>query len=299
MRIGSFEGMKSLNRSIVLNKIRVNAPISRAHIARDTKLTPPTVSKIVNELLEDQLIVESEIGQSMGGRKPTMLTINEQQFHVIGLDIGSRNIRFLLCNLTGKIIEQSEQFIPSPLTNETLIAFLIDGIHTLTTTHEGKEIVGIGVGMHGAVDIKNGVALYAPLMDLHDIPLKVALEKQFGIPVIVDNDVRALAFGEYWFGQYAEVNSIVTINLGYGVGAGIVVDGKPFHGKNDIAGEIGHMIVDLSGEPCSCGNTGCWQTLVAGPAIAARAKSRLNTDERLSAKKVYELACEGDPNALE
>src|SRR5699024_3610318 len=145
--------------------------------------------------------------------------------------------------------------------------FLIEEIKALQSVHQQKEILGIGIGMHGAVDASNGVALYAPLMNLRDLPLKECLEQALGIPVVVDNDVRALAFGEFWFGKYVDTSSMVTINLGFGVGAGVVVDGKLVHGKNEIAGEIGHMIVDLSGRPCSCGNTGCWQTLVSGPAI--------------------------------
>src|SRR5699024_6928849 len=126
MKIGSFQGMKSLNRSIVLNKIRTEEPISRAHIARDTKLTPPTVSKLVNELLEDQLIIESKVGESLGGRKPTMLKINRKEFFVIGLDIGSRYIRMVLCNLIGDQLTQVEQAIPTPLSNDILIQFLLD-----------------------------------------------------------------------------------------------------------------------------------------------------------------------------
>lgn len=306
MKIGSFQGMKSLNRSIVLNKIRTEEPISRAHIARDTKLTPPTVSKLVNELLVDQLIIESEIGESLGGRKPTMLKINRQQFFVIGLDIGSRYIRMVLCNLIGEQLTQVEREIPTPLSNEILIQFLLNEIEQLMAAHHEKEIVGIGIGMHGAVDPHQGIALYAPSMNLRQIPLQEELENHLDIPVIVDNDVRALAFGEYWFGKYEHTNSMVTVNLGYGVGAGMVVDGKLFHGANDLAGEIGHMTVDLSGRPCSCGNVGCWQTLISGPAITETAKqlmatnahSHLNNVE-LQAKALYHAACDGDSFAIQ
>lgn len=306
MKIGSFQGMKSLNRSIVLNKIRTEEPISRAHIARDTKLTPPTVSKLVNELLADRLIIESEIGESLGGRKPTMLKIDRQQFFVIGLDIGSRYIRMVVCNLIGEQLTQVERAVPTPLSNEILIQFLLQEIEQLMATHQGKEIVGIGIGMHGAVDPHHGISLYAPSMNLHHVPLQEELEKHLSIPVTVDNDVRALAFGEYWFGKYEHTNSMVTINLGYGVGAGMVVDGKLFHGANDLAGEIGHMTVDLSGKPCSCGNIGCWQTLISGPAITETAKQLMKTNahppiknEQLQAKALYDAACNGDSFAIE
>src|SRR5690625_4404399 len=101
MRQGTFQWMKSVNKSIILNKIRTNAPISRAEIAKETKLTPPTVSSNVKELIEQGLVKESELGESQGGRKPTMLLINQQAFYVIGVDAGPEKIECILSDLSG------------------------------------------------------------------------------------------------------------------------------------------------------------------------------------------------------
>ncbi|MBS4208265.1 ROK family transcriptional regulator [Bacillus sp. FJAT-50079] len=303
MEIGSFQGMKSLNRSIVLNKIRISGPISRAEIARDTKLTPPTVSKLVNELLESELIMEGEIGESLGGRKPTLLSVNIDRFHVIGVDVGPKSIRAALCNLSGTIIACSQKRIPFPITNEELLTLLKETIATLATE---QEVVGIGIGMHGAVDHEQGIALFAPILHLKNIPIASMLESDFSMPVIVDNDVRALAFGEYWLKNQEQKGTFVTVNLGHGVGAGIVHDGRLFHGEHDLAGEIGHMTIDLSGEQCSCGNIGCWQTLVSGPAIAKEAMRQLAhrkdstlANQAIEGKTVYEAALAGDPLAID
>lgn len=309
MKKGSFQMMKSLNRTIILNKIRTDGPISRAQIAKETKLTPPTVSSLVGELIDKELVIESEQGESIGGRKPTLLVINSERFYIIGLDVGAKKIRAILIDLSGKAIEKTQSPIPLYISNDDLLTLIKATIANLTSTHETKEVIGIGVGMHGAVDIETGTSLFAPGLNLRDIPIKKTLETEFDVPVKIDNDVRAMAFGEYWFMEEKKDENIVTVNIGNGVGAGIVLNGKIFHGKYDLAGEIGHMTIDLNGNLCSCGNIGCWQTLISGPAIADAAKQRLeyfpnssllNGDvQKIEGKTVYEAALSGDALSTE
>ncbi|MBW8349461.1 ROK family transcriptional regulator [Bacillus sp. IITD106] len=312
MKKGSFQWMKSLNRTIILNKIRRDGPISRAQIAKETKLTPPTVSSLVSELIEKELVVESEQGESIGGRKPTLLVINSNRFYIIGLDVGAKKIRAILIDLAGKTIDKTQTLISAPISKDDLLVLIKRTISDLTNAHDTKEIIGIGVGMHGAVDVEKGTSLFAPGLNLRDIPIKKSLEMEYEVPVIVDNDVRAMAFGEYWFTDEKKDENIVTVNIGNGVGAGIVLNGKIFHGKSDLAGEIGHMTIDLHGRTCSCGNIGCWQTLISGPAIAEAAVRRIElssksmlTDmvdgvlRRVEGKTVYEAASRGDALSIE
>ncbi|MCJ8007569.1 ROK family transcriptional regulator [Lederbergia wuyishanensis] len=307
MKKGSFQWMKSLNRTIILNKIRTDGPISRAQIAKETKLTPPTVSSLVSELIEKELVIESEQGESIGGRKPTLLVINSDRFYIIGLDVGAKKIRAILIDLSGKTIDKTQTLIPKPISNEDLLTLIKRTINHLTSNHDTIEVIGIGVGMHGAVDVETGSSLFAPGLNLRDIPIKKELEAEYDVPVKVDNDVRAMAFGEYWFMEEKKDESIVTVNIGIGVGAGIVLNGKIFHGKYDLAGEIGHMTVDLKGNLCSCGNIGCWQTLISGPAIGEAARNQLERYpeslllnmvegdvQKIEGKTVYEAAVAGD-----
>lgn len=312
MNIGSFQWMKSINKSIVLNKIRMDGPISRAEIARDSQLTPPTVSSLVNELLKEELVIESERGESLGGRKPTLLIINQSRFYIIGLDVGPNQIRAALVNLSGGIEEKIAIPLSFPITNESLLQKMDDVIALLLREQGDKEIIGIGVGMHGAVDVETGTGLFAPNLHLRDIPIKRHLEQKYRLRIKVDNDVRAMALGEYWFAAENQLENLVTINIGHGVGAGIVLNGNIFHGEHDLAGEIGHMSIDLSERTCSCGNTGCWQTFISGPAIAAAAIEKL-TDcpsslllelvaddiEKVESKTVYEAAVQGDALSIE
>lgn len=303
MRQGTFEWMKSVNKSLILNKIRTSAPISRAQIAKETKLTPPTVSSNVKSLIEEGMVLESELGKSQGGRKPTMLLINNKGFYVIGVDVGPRKIKCVIADLGGNISTRVSSDLTLPITETKFIALLKESIHSLisSTRINTERIIGIGIAMHGVVEVETGVALFAPNLGLINIPIKAELEAEFELDVKVENDARTMALGESWFGNHGEVGNMLVVNLGRGVGAGIVINGKLFHGDQDIAGEVGHMTIDLHGEVCECGNRGCFQTFATGTAIANRAKKMLvgqdivNEDYlSLSGEKVYKLALAGN-----
>lgn len=291
MRQGTFKWMKSVNKSIILNKIRKDGPISRAQIARETNLTPPTVSSNVKELIEQKIVQESDIGQSQGGRKPTMLIINNQAFTIIGVDAGPESIECIVADLAGKVLKRSETKLQLPINNQQFIAALKTCIEGVLETDD--QVIGIGVAMHGVVEVDTGTSLYAPNLGLANIPIKEELEKAFGLEVKVENDARSMALGEYWFGNHGELGSMLAVNMGSGVGAGLIIDGKLYHGASDIAGEIGHMTIDLHGEICECGNRGCLQTFVTGPAIARKVAEKA-PENPLTAEKVFEGAKGGN-----
>jgi|SRR5690625_945399 len=127
MRQGTSQWMKSVNKSTILNKIRTNAPISRAEIAKETKLTPPTMSSNVKELIEQGLVKKSELGVLQGGRKPTMSLINQKAFYVIGVDAGPEKIECILSDLSGTITERNSIRLTTPITNEQFLSTLKDG----------------------------------------------------------------------------------------------------------------------------------------------------------------------------
>jgi N-acetylglucosamine repressor len=312
--VGSFQGMKSQNKSTILNVIRLQGPISRAEIAKLTRLTPPTVTNIVSELLESRLVMESEHGESTGGRKPIMLRINSAAYHVIGVYAGSLKVKAVAAQLDGKIVHQTELAIPSSPTKEQFLQVLLQAVR-LGLEGSGRtreEILGIGVGMHGLVDPTRGISIFAPNLNLYDIDIKGVLESEFGLSVEVDNDVRALALGESWFGQGQGIAKFVCVNVGTGVGTGILIDHKLYHGATFTAGELGHTTIDVNGPRCSCGNYGCLEALTGGPAIARRALQGIRigkrslleewTDgdlEEITSEMVHRAAAQGDSLAVE
>jgi len=312
---GSFQWMKSINKSMILNKIRMCGSISRAQIAKDTKLTPPTVSSIVKELIEEGIVIESQQGESNGGRKPTMLVLNEKGFYVLGLDVGPVKIRTVLCNINGEVLSNHIRDLPSYITNEILLDLIKDEIQFMLECFPDshRQLIGIGIGMHGVVDVKNGNCLFAPNLQLRNIPIQAELEKYFQVTVKVENDARVMALGETWFiSDHKKNGTIVTINIGQGIGAGIVVEGRLIHGEHNLAGEIGHMSIDLSGMKCTCGNIGCLQTFASGAAIQDKALKELSMGKdsllleivkgdltKIEAKTVYEAACKSDQLSIE
>ncbi|MFC4766183.1 ROK family transcriptional regulator [Effusibacillus consociatus] len=314
IQVGSFQWMKSLNKSTILNVIRLHGPISRAEIAKLTKLTPPTVTNIVGELLESKLVVESDLGESTGGRKPIMLRINSSAFYVVGVYAGAKKVRAVTATLEGKIIRQAEAKVPFSPTVEEFLQILKENVHTVikeTGTYKGC-FLGIGIGMHGLVDPEKGVSIYAPNLYLRNIPVKDALEKEFNLPVEIENDVRALALAESWFGQGQGIGNFISVNIGTGIGAGIIMDHQLYHGTSFTAGEIGHTTIDVNGPKCSCGNFGCLEALAAGPAIARRAQQAIRLGKRsileqevngnieeITSEMIYLAAERGDPLAIE
>ncbi|WP_373471279.1 ROK family transcriptional regulator [Carnobacterium alterfunditum] len=293
---GTFQLMKSANKSTILNKVRQYGPISRAEIAKETGITPPTVSSIIKELMVEKLVVESVLGESQGGRKPTMLLLNKNDHYVIGVDAGSDSIKVCVSDLVGTILVRSELPIYSHTTIENFLAVMIQAIELgiKDMGANGNKVIGIGIAMHGVVEVATGTSLYSANSGLRNVQIKEVLEKKFDRQVIVENNSRAMALGEYWFGDYGALESFAVINIGRGVGSGIIEDGKLRYGAQDIAGEIGHMTISLDGEKCSCGNQGCFETFVTGNAIVRRAKKKIpDAPDDLSGEKVYEYALKG------
>jgi N-acetylglucosamine repressor len=301
MQRGTFQLMKSVNKSIILNKIRTSESISRAQIAKETSLTPPTVSSIVKELIDQGIVRESSLGHSSGGRKPTLLHINTDAFYVIGVDAGPEKIECIITDLAGDVLHRTQGVLPNSLTNERFLTVLIHNIYKILQSSDvnQEKIIGIGIAMHGVVDVETGTSLIAPILNLRNIPIKERLEEEFNLTVKVENDARAMALGESWFGGHGDVDSMVAVNIGRGVGAGIVLSGKLFHGAEGIAGEFGHMTIDINGKTCECGNRGCLQTLVSGDAIAERGAALLKgKSERLTGKDIFERAEGNDQSCI-
>ncbi|WP_078553063.1 ROK family transcriptional regulator [Bacillus alkalicellulosilyticus] len=312
--IGSFKWMKSINRSLILNMIRKEGPISRAEIAKRSKLSPPTVTNLVNELLETRMIKEGKIGVSSGGRKPILLSINPSSHYVIGVDVGIHKVTVVITDLEATIIDERVFPLAEKMSNEQFLQLLIKGIAEIISSSDLPidMFIGIGVAMHGIVDYLDGVAVYAPNFQLRNIPIKDVLEAEFKVSVKVENDGRALALAENWFGSAVGVGNIVCVNVGIGVGSGIIMNGRLVHGSHGIAGEIGHTVIEKNGPKCSCGNNGCLQALSAGTAIKERALAEITNGSattivklaegdlpKIDGKTVYLAAKGGDKVAIE
>lgn len=274
MKRGSFELMKKMNQQVILKLIYNKKTISRAEIAEITGLSPATVTNITKEILGLGLIKETTRGESRGGRKPVLLKINPSAAYFIGLEWGIAELRGVLLDLNKKVVAYSEKRINSYQLDNFIE--LSDSIIGEFYEHSIKKekICGLGVGVHGIVDPMRGYSLFAPHFKWRDIPLKNKLEEEFDLPVLIDNDVRAMALAEKWNGR----NNFLFINTGSGIGAAIVIDGKLYYGRDYSAGEFGHMTLDKKGPLCSCGKRGCVEAFVSTDRLVYNYNQELNGD---------------------
>ncbi|TCI48264.1 MULTISPECIES: ROK family transcriptional regulator [unclassified Exiguobacterium] len=276
--------MRTYNRSLILRLIRLHQPVSRVELAKATNLTKPTISNIVNELKEEGLVNERELGVSSGGRRPIMLELAASDRFVIGIDATQRKLHGVVTNIHGELLDEAwhdERFD----TNEEFI----DAIVTLYIQLAGKtsgDVIGLGVSVHGMVEAGAGMVLFAPRFHLHDIPLKRELEARLKQHVFVENDVRTLALGELYFGEAIGIDEFFYVYAGYGIGGAYVHGGELIDGEHHIAGEIGHMRIMLDGPICSCGNRGCLEAVAGERAI-------LN-----EARELYDLTLDGMRDAV-
>lgn len=259
MKKGSLKLMKKINQKTILRLIHDRGAISRAKIAEIADLSPSTVSNSVNELLELGLINEREKGKSRGGRRPILLELNSSGFFVVGFEWGITTIRSVLMNLDKKVISKKTVNVinkkPQFFIDKTvdIIKAFAEELNAL------NKIFGVGIGIHGLVDTDKGISLYAPHFNWHDIEIKKQIEQKVDYPVIIDNDVRMMAYAEKWEGK----DDFIFIYTGYGIGSAIVLDGNLLHGKNWSAGEFGHMTIKEDGPDCICGDKGCLNALIS------------------------------------
>jgi len=181
-----------------------------------------------------------------------------------------------------------------------------------TTGAKPQDFLGVGVGAPGPLDREKGIVVVAPNLGWRDFPLRDEVSKRIRLPVTLDNDANCATVGEWWCGAARGGRNVVGITIGTGIGGGLILDGKLYHGSSDVAGEIGHTTIDSTGRYCRCGNYGCLEAYASGPAIALRAREALERDEksllhkmvdgdlaRITAATVYEAAHQGDHLANE
>ncbi len=262
---------KQHNRDLVLKTFFDNQSISRAEIARSTKLTRATVSDMVANLIDEGLVNEVGVGSSIGGRSPILLSLIPDSRYLIGLNLAQDKFIAAVVNLRGEIKETCEAPINGDNGEQALqtVYRILDQL----VEKDWKPIVGIGVGTPGLVNSNEGVVVTAVNLDWHDLPLAHLLESRYDLPVSVLNDSQAMAIGEFVYsGAYRSDSNLIVVNVGHGVGAGILINGHIFQGDGGAAGEIGHITALENGPLCRCGKHGCLETVASTRALVQRAQ---------------------------
>jgi len=293
--------MRIINRSAILELVRCNSPIARSQIGRQLGLSLPTVSRIIDQLIDEEMVRPTGESEWSSGRRRQLLEFNKDGHTVIGIDLGGTKMFGALANIGGEVLHEitidghQTEGQASFETLVELIQILLD-----TPGQERKRVRGIAVGAPGITETGKGIVEWAPSLNWRQFPLKAKLEERFDMPIVVDNDVNLAVLGEHWFGAGQETSHMVLIAIGTGVGCGIIIDGALYRGKSSASGEIGYLIPtrELLGQRYE--GFGALESIVSGTGIARRARqrlaesSRLDEDAEITAKMVFEAAREGE-----
>lgn len=252
--------LRQKNRIQIIDYIRKNAPVTRIDIFNGTKISRPTITRIVKQLVEEKIVEESGIVETHAGRKPIYLKLRKSALCCLGMNIYRNSISASIIDLDKNILMSKKDSISNIQSEEEFLECVLRMIYKLID--ESKiminHVIGIGIGSSGVVDYDRGVLYnFNPYLNIRNIHLKDFLEEELSIPVFVDNNPNTRALGEYWYGYGKGYKNIAYIVCGEGIGSGIIADGNILRGKNNFTGEFGHMTVAVNGRQCNCGRKGC------------------------------------------
>ncbi len=306
--------VKSHNSQAILLSVLHDGPISRVELAEKLSLSNTTITNLISELLDLGIVIEEHVEvpehQRRVGRPRRMLRLAPSARYAVGVHIGVGVYRVAVTNLIAEIIynEMAAFDLTSPpdIVIKDIVR-LIDVVIRKSKV-DRERVIGVGVGASGLVNYEEGIIVLAPRLGWESVPIQQLMEAQLELPVCVDNNVRTMALAEAIFGDGRGVGVLAFVYGRVGVGAGIVVNGQVFRGSGAGAGEIGHTtVIPRGGETCTCGNTGCLETLLSEPvwirnaeALAASHPDSLlasymrQEDERSPIELILAAATDGD-----
>jgi len=270
-RIATQSTSREINRRIALNVIREHQPISRADLARRMNVTRGVVTTLVNELIEQDLICEGAIGESLRGRKPTFLHVRTKDRLVVAIDVRFSSTYLMLSDFSGRQI--ALEIFETVFDRSKFIKDIAYRVKRMIKTHNAKDSCeGLGLVVPGMVDYKTGRILNAPALGWRNVDLRDELAAATGLTVHIENAARAFAMAEMWLGNNNASNaqSFVQVSVSDGVAVSVVVEGELLRGHSHIAGEFGHVCLSLDGPPCMCGSNGCWEAYISNLATLSR-----------------------------
>jgi len=238
-----------------------------AELAKELDLSVPTTTKLIGELIDDGFVQDFGKQETDGGRRPNLYGLNPDSGYFVGVDVKRFRINIALLNFKGEVVKYKNS-IPYQMENTVeALNNLCDIIRNfITESSEGTDkMLCVGVNVSGRVNPESGYSY--SYFYFEEKPLSLLIEERIGVSCFIDNDSRAMAYGEYMCGVAKGERSMIFVNVGWGIGVGIVLDGRIFYGKSGFSGEFGHINTFDNEIICRCGKKGCLETEVSGLAI--------------------------------
>jgi predicted NBD/HSP70 family sugar kinase len=274
--------LKRINRTALVRLVKAEPGLSRVELAQRTGLTKAAVGLLVQELIDEGWLCQSEPSAGHGvGRRPVPLALDGRGVGLLGAEVGVDYLNAVACDLHGDRVWSRR--IPSRAhdlaSTVRRLADLIGKAHAALRA-EGRRALGLGVGVPGVVDVRDGVLRFAPNLGWHDVELVPRLRAALRaegcgqLPLQLLNEANAAALSEYVFGEAPPTGPLVYLSMGIGLGAGVVLGDRLYLGHDGLAGELGHTILDRQGPPCACGRRGCAETFVSQRAVSRSVTGR-------------------------
>lgn len=271
LKTGDQQLLRQINRMVLVRKLLRVPGLSRADLAEAVGLTKSTVSLSVRELVEEGWLCESDLMVTGSlGRRPTPLHIDRSRLALLGAELGIDEIRIVATDLLGDVLEH--QVVAYQDVSNAQASLKLAAKHLVQVARKcvtgGRQVLGVGVGLHGGVDENAGVLHFAPNLGWKNIRAAALLTAQFetsplrGLPLHVQNEADVAALAEFEFSPRPGADPLVYLSIGYGVGAGVVVRDSLLTGHRGFAGEVGHFVLQADGPLCSCGRKGCAEALI-------------------------------------
>lgn len=298
-------------QSRILTYVRDEGPLSRMDLAGRLNVSRTTVAAEVARLVELGLAEDGGPAASRGGRRSTLVDL-DTGLRFVGIELGATSMRIAMTDGRLSVLAREAAAVDIRRGPESVLGEAIEVTRRLLAEHGVERLAGIGIGVPGPVDFQAGLPVSPPIMPGWDgYPVREALSREFGAPVLLDNDVNVMALGEQHNGVARNASDFLFVKIGTGVGCGIVVQRHLYRGADGCAGDIGHIGLDPGGPVCACGNHGCLEAFFGGAALArdATAAARSGRSEvlaelleehgSLTAEHVGQAIARGDATALQ
>ena len=302
------QNLRAGNLWVLLSAVRQHGPLTRNDLAQITGLAPSSVTRLIRELEQLGLVMQTGKGESSGGRQPSLVVADPAAGLVVSLDLSGRNLRggvFDAANNLIKFVDHPFHGL-GPQAVEMQIRNMVKDLLAEPAAHD-LPLLGIGVSLPGAVDMQTGDVRDSYNLRLHNYPLRRILSAEFALPVYIEHDASVAALAEHYYGAGRDLPHLIYILVSTGIGSGILINGQIYRGESGMSGEFGHIILDPAGQMCVCGKLGCLEALAAAPAILTSARwmashgrsellSTLSSDEpqRITLEIVAQAARLGD-----
>ena len=278
---------------MIFSLIQKKGPLAKNELREVTGMKLSSLNRIMRPLVQKELIAGAEIGESTGGRKPVLYGVNRENYYIIGIDISRTYTQVVVINLKMDILCRRQFAMDETCTPEKTAKLISEAVsEEFRQLSIGKQmILGAGLGTVGPLDRERGVMLDPgnfPAPGWIDTPVKDILERELGYPVIIDNGANTAVLAEFLFGDGKNMKSTAYFNCGIGIRTGVISSGNIVRTVNDTEDVFGHMIIDVDGERCNCGNYGCIECYSSIPAIVRKFISELKKGRSSSLSKPLE-----------